>query len=216
MGMIINPFRYASAPVVPIALVTTGTNAAAQNGSSVTGLNTTGASLIIVGVISYYAINPTQPTLSDNKGNTWTALTAYQNASNTRRIRFYYCVSPTVGTGHNFTVAGNDTYSCPTVMAFSNAGIFDSNQNGSSGSGSSGSPGSVTPSQNNCVVVAGLYSSINIQPSAVIDSSFTEITGPVNALFAYKIQATAAAEAPTVSSLGASAWAATVAAFRHV
>lgn len=204
-----------AAPVTPISLVTSGTNAAAQNGSSVTGLNTTGVSLIVVGVISYYAINATQPTLSDNKGNTWTALTAYQNASNTRRIRFYYCVSPTVGTGHNFTVAGTDTYSSPTVLAFSNAGIFDGTENGSSGAGSPGAPGSITPSQNNCVVVAGLYSSINIQPSASIDSGFTEISGPTNALFAYKVHTTAAAEAPAMSSLGASAWASTIAAFRH-
>lgn len=203
-----------AAPLTPTSLIASGTNAAAQNGSSATGLNTTGAGLIIVGVISYYGINATQPTVSDNKGNTWTALTAYQNAPNTRRMRFYYCVSPIVGSGHNFTVSGTDTYSSPTVFAFSDPGIFDT-QNGNSGNGTPASMGSVTPSQDNCLIVAGLYSSLNIQPSAAVDSGFTEITSPVNALFAYKIQTTAAAENPVSTFFGANAWASSVIVFRH-
>lgn len=204
----------AAPPLTPTSLITSGNNAAAQNGASVTGLNTTGAGLIIVGVISYYGINATQPTLSDSKGNTWTPLTAFQYVPNTRRIRFYYCVSPIVGSGHNFTVSGTDTYSCPTVLAFSDPGIFDT-ENGNSGFGTPASMGAVTPSQNNCLVIAGIYTHLNTQPSASIDSGFTEIGSPVNALFAYKIQTTAAAEIPVTSSIGASNWASSVIVFRH-
>jgi hypothetical protein len=180
-------------------------------------VDTTGATLIVVATSHF---SPT-PTLSDSKGNTWTALTTYGPGS--YEVKMYYCVSPTVGSGHTFTLAGANTYPTFTVLGFSGGSLsspFDQ-QNGATGSSfDTVQPGSITPTQDNELVVTALSGALSGTPAS-IDSGFStpvQIANGSGAIFnaiAYKIQTTAAAVNPTWSvSATASTGAAAIASFK--
>lgn len=128
--------------------------AANLNGTTSTAIDTTGASLIVV---SFAYNNSFTPTLSDNKGNTYTALTAYGTAPT---VRLYYCISPTVGTGHTFTFGPSGITGAINVTAWSSSSspAYDKAVGGN-GSGSNifvaGNTTGVTPANNNSLLVAG-------------------------------------------------------------
>jgi hypothetical protein len=116
-------------------------------------INTTGATLIVIAVSSYSAAGA--PTISDSKGNTWTALTAKVNATAAVRTQLYYCYSPTGGSGHTFTATGF-CYASIHAFAFSGTtGTFDV-ENGTTGGTSPQSAGAITPALNGEVIIAAL------------------------------------------------------------
>lgn len=177
----------------------THTAGTSTNSTSVTtpSADTTGANFIIVSVSSFAGAG--EPTLSDSNGNTWTGLTAQTGA--VLRQRLFYCVAPSVGAGHTFTVSGASSFPALAVEAFSgvNATPFGT-QNGATDAGGTINTGSVTPSVANSLLVTGLAFN---SPTATttIDSSFikTDSTTPtpsdgVGAAMAYKI--TSGAENP--------------------
>lgn len=182
--------------------------AASADGADVTtgSLNTTGASLVVMFVASYAAV--AMPTISDSKGNTWTARTRYGPGAALSSSNFFYAQNPTVGSGHTFTATGpgiND-YPAICIIAFSGTAttsVYDV-ENGNNGSigQSTIQPGSVTPSQNGEVVLTGVTSTDTGTVS--INSGFTIADQTPNAVglnfggaLAYKIQPTAAAVNPT-------------------
>jgi len=183
--------------------------AGSTNGNNVTtaGITTTGANLIIIGVASY-SVN-TIETVSDSKSNTWTRLTIYTEGTGGgagARHTLYYCLAPTVGTGHTFTASGTTIFPSINVVAFSGAkvtAVFDV-ENGAAGFVYQ--PGSVTPSQNNSLIVTGIHSWQSSIPNT-INSGFTVSTTQnyiggqrFGAGLAYLIQSTAAAVNPTWTS----------------
>jgi hypothetical protein len=87
------------------------------NGATTSGIDTTGATLLVLGV-SDFTGGP-GVTISDSKGNTWTALTAFSNSAGAMRVRIYYAWNPSVGTGHTFTSAGTGVYTAIAASAFS-------------------------------------------------------------------------------------------------
>lgn len=192
-----------------------------SNGFSSGAIDTTGATLLVVAIGNYTGFSVT-PTLSDSKGNTWSQLTAKTHGE-TRSV-LYYCASPTVGSGHTFTIAGNSTYAAICVSAFSGAhsSPFDT-ENGSAWNGTSAQPGSVTPSEDSALVVSGLslrglYAT---GQSASINSGFTisdESLGvdlqSLHCALAYAIQTTATAVNPTWSWGTSDAFATTIAVFK--
>lgn len=179
-------------------------------------IDTTGADLIVIEVGWYTA--GTTPALSDSKGNTWTGLTA--RTQGTFRVRMFYCVSPTVGSGHTFTAAGTDSYPEIGVLAVSGVNAADAFDQESAGGGASAAtsvqPGSVTPDEANCLVVTGLVSEGS---SITINGGYTAIsvnnTGGANmgGGIAYLIQSSAAATNPTWSWTGSGTAAAAAAVF---
>ena len=70
------------------------------NGATTAAMDTTGASIIILGVV--YQATLTGP--SDSQSNTWTPLTLYDNGS--QALRIFYSVSPTTDAAHTFTIGG--------------------------------------------------------------------------------------------------------------
>lgn len=184
-----------------IALVANAAVAGA-NGGTTGAINTTGATLLVV-AISESAGG--QVTVSDNKSNTWTVLTGQDGSQPDSRI--YYVANPTVGAGHTFTSTGGSTFSVLSVAAFSGVVTtlpFDQ-QNGSSAapySNTTAKPGSITPTQDNEVVVCG-FGTVSDPGTLTIDSGFaitnqTPFTGGTNygGALAYLIQSTAAAVNP--------------------
>lgn len=187
-----------------------------------TAIDTTGANLIIIAVGWYSAGNPA---ISDSKSNTWTALTIKTNTGSGNN-RLWYCVNPTVGTGHTFT-NGTGNYSSVAVSAWSgaNATPFDV-ENGAIGAAIvTLATGSVTPGQDNELVIAGISLrglwGANSDDIVTIDNGFTisnQIPGVGNNRLsvgmAYKVQTTAAAVNPSWSWSHSDSVSVTIATFK--
>lgn len=187
-----------------MAIALVSSVSAVNNPDTVTtgSIDTTGATLLVMGISMD---SGGTPSVSDSKGNTWTALTA--STSGSTRSVIYYVANPTVGTGHTFTNAGNQNYSTIYVAAFSGVittSPFDQ-QNGATGTGASTLvAGSVTPSENNELVVTHLAFNAAGTPIS-INSSFIETTSErdfgsgnnYGGCMAYIVQTTAGAAAPT-------------------
>jgi len=165
-------------------------------------LTTTGASLIVVYSSAY--IGGSSITFSDSKSNTWTGLT---NIAASRNSRLWYAYNATVGTGHTFTLGGgggslfNQAF---CVMALSGAlttDPFDQQNTNSNSLQATIAPGSITPSNDNEIVITGYASGSQASPLS-IGSSFTIIDstlgdGHDNIGLAYLIQTSATAVNPT-------------------
>lgn len=194
-----------------IALIGAGVAAGSADSSNVTtaSYDTTGASLIVISTSILFTLGVT-PT--DSKGNTWTPLTSYGNATGNVVQKLYYCVNPTVGTGHTFSLATIGGLPSLAVLAFSTGSILDPGMDAGfspTTAVTSVQPGSLTPSKVNSLMVTGLTygTSGGAISSLVIDSGFVS---PAQAFVArsisnlgtgltYLIETTAVAKNPTWS-----------------
>lgn len=86
------------------------TSAGGGAGGTSPNIDTTGATFLIANGVADSGV----PTISDSKGNTWTAVpTIYGGSFPTfHRQRLFYVENPTVGTGHNFTCSGTNASAC--------------------------------------------------------------------------------------------------------
>jgi hypothetical protein len=134
-------------------------------------INTTGANEIAIAVASFNVIS----SVTDNMGNGYAiGLTAESGGSPNNQI--FYWNTPTVGSGHNFTVNGNSglyASACVFVM-YGVTGGYSGAQNANSVGYSSATcqGGSITPGSGQQVVVAGFGT---YAPTGVptLDSSYT-------------------------------------------
>lgn len=188
--------------------------------SSVTtdAIDTTGASLIVVSIAR--DTNSNQLNFSDSKSNTWN-LFAYAVQGSTSSL-LYWTRATSVGSGHTFSNTGAFNFSTLAVAAFSgNAPFIITDQKSSAGASSTTIlPGSITPTQDNELVVTSLAFSGAGTPVS-INGGFTE-TNEIdfnsgiyygNAL-AYLIQTSAAAANPTWTRTNSSPLASTIASFK--
>lgn len=173
----------------------THAGAISSNGSDATtgSLNTTGANLIVV-VAGWFG--GTVGSVTDSKSNTYTAL--FDNSAGSRGVQLYYCYAPTVGSGHTVTLAAG--FPAVDVLVFSGAAASPFDQESHD---VVSQPGSITPSEDNCVLVLGCVDSDT--GTRTVDQSFTvgdqndNAGNSVGTLSAYLIQTTAGAKNPTVS-----------------
>lgn len=188
-------------------------SAGGANGSTTGAIDTTGADFIALVVTSYVASGAA--TVSDSKGNTWSARTYYTGSVVAAQI--FYCQAPTVGSGHTFTCSGTSTFSTIAVEAFSGSTASPYDTESGAGNASSAStiqPGSITPSENNCLIISG--TGWNSSGSTTVDGGFSE-TGELSpgggnnfgTVMSYLIQTSAAAANPTVTFSPAYDYAAT-------
>jgi hypothetical protein len=192
-----------------IALVASVVAGSTDAGTITTaGVDTTGANLIVCVVAFDEMYDTSVSAVSDIKGNTWVGRTT-RTVTGGVRIRTYYAVNPTVGSGHTFTADKYPLLPAIGCLAFSGANTsapYDV-ENGTTATGvTSVQPGSVTPSEDNEVIVTGVASAQAIPTSAAINGGFTfELnnqggTGVDTTLFVgYLIQTSAAAANPTWS-----------------
>lgn len=186
--------------------------------SGTTGsVDTTGATLLVVIASAYNG----DPTITDSKGNTWNSLTSY---AGTVRVKIYYASNPTVGTGHTFSWSGG-TYTAIRALAYSGVATtspYDVENGATSGGATTLSTGSVTPSQNDSLIVAGwsagsaAASNLSINASLAIRG--TVRYGDGGSYFglagADYVQGTAAAINPAWSWTGSDYCAANIAVFK--
>jgi hypothetical protein len=204
----------------PIELVDS-VSAGSTDGNDVTtsAIDTSGANFLVLVLANYSASANT--VISDSKGNTWSTLTAYDEAPNAK-VQIYYVESPIVGAGHTFSGTGTTDFPAIAVAAFKNVkatGSFDQeNGDASSGNFSSKQTGSVTPSFNNELLIAG--NSTNFTDTVSINSGFTlvenvtfTVSEHLGCAMAYKIQTALNAENPEFTYSGSSDSATCIATF---
>lgn len=167
--------------------------------------DTTGANLIVAFVSAGYATNGT---LTDTKSNSYTQATPVTGPGFNVGSLFYAAGSLTVGSGHALTYdvsPGGGLYPALCWAAFSGAASSPLDQeNQNSGASTPLVTGSVTPSEDDELLVTGLGWDQNATSS--INSSFTKTTdAPYNAgtglaaSMAYLIQTSASAVNPAWS-----------------
>lgn len=172
-------------------------------GSTTSGIDTTGATLLVA-VAPYYTT--ATMTMSDSKSNTWVQIGTYGGTD--PKVGVWYVKNPTsVGTSHTFSCLGTGSYASIAVSAYS--GTDTSALVDQSAGANAASPGSITPSVNDCVVVAVL--GMHGANAPTIDSGFTLTNGMAENFsygvgMAYKVQTTAAAVNPTWSATGGSSF----------
>lgn len=205
-SVLVTAQTYITMTTLPKLLTHTG--AGSTDGYTVTtsGIDTTGASLLIVAATSSYAQK-----ISDSNGNTWTATNRIGGDGQGGNIQIFYCANPTVGTGHTFTSeyvnypSGSQTYPALAVAAFANtkqSGTADINV-GVYVNASSGGPGTGTPTYSGELIVTAAGTSA----VAAVDSGFS-ITDAVSlagglhygVALAYLVENAAAPKSPTWST----------------
>jgi hypothetical protein len=205
----------------PAASVAAGSS---NGGSSVTtaSIDTTSCvsnCLIVVGV-TYYGIN-TAPAITDSESNTYTCLTERKITDGATRI--CYKQNATVDATHTFTATGAASFPSIAVQAWSGGRTASSadQQNGANATGTSLAAGSVTPSEDNELVVTTVNNYTDTGTSRTINGSYT-ITNQVGyslgqhfpIALAWKVQTTAAATNPTWSWTGSQPANAAIATFK--
>jgi hypothetical protein len=185
--------------------------AGSTNSSSVTtsGINTTGATLLLAAVSSYTGL----AAVTDSLGNIWQTS---KNTTVAASLVVYYCANPKTGASHTFTATCLSGASSPAiaVQAFGGVDTLLAQPTLVSGSGVTSIQGAiVTPIFPNCFVVSAVS---HFQTATTINMSFAAETvngssGSCCAVgLAYLIQTTATAENPTWSWTGSSGSASTI------
>lgn len=132
-----------------------------------TAINTVGASLFVAFVANW----TNQGVLSDNQGNTWTALSNTQWASNSGIGKLYYCQSPITNASHTFSFTNTDAGFA--IIAFSEVGTFDTIQSVASNLTPPCGAGAITPATANSIIVAGFGCSHETMADMAIGGGFT-------------------------------------------
>jgi hypothetical protein len=176
-----------SAPTITlVAEVHTGRATTSTNGGTSAAIDTTGATLIVISVS--WASNPI--TLSDSKGNTWTALT--QRTFSFDRHQLFYRLTPTVGAGHTFSVTGTSIVAGWHVYAFAGVASYQTESGASAGSGNSLACGAVTPTLNGALLVTGLCSAPTAAETDAAGPEGTWVRTQISYVASNQIQASAA------------------------
>lgn len=177
-------------------------------GAAVTtnAINTTGAQLLLVGVGYYYPSG--NPAIGDSKSNTWFPLGAQAAGASGEGVQTFYAVNPIVGSGHTFT---NSTanFSSVAVSAWGAVTpVHDQESGNNVVLATSVAAGSVTPSENDELVLAVLCvrdlgstgDTVSINGGFTISDQIPGLgANRLSVGMAYLVQTTAAAANPTWS-----------------
>lgn len=173
-GKITTPVATAQAAVPFSVIVSTIQTSLDGNTVTTPSIDTTGATLLVLGFTFYTggsATNP--PTVTDSKSNVWTPLVVSSVAANMGSI-LYYSTNPVVGSGHTFTETASNSFPSIAILAVSGGlspNVFDQqNGNNNNGGGSSITTQNVTPSADNELLVTVVNAENT--PTYTIDSSF--------------------------------------------
>ncbi len=205
-----------------IALLT-HTAAGTSNNNDITSsaIDTSGASLLVLGCHDFDTA--ALSVITDSKSNTWVPRTSYLNTGLERITLFYAQGSITVGSGHTFTATRTLAY--PSIYAASFSGVhatpYDTENGAASLSAAGFAPGSITPSEDNCLIISAVVTgSAGTAAPYTVGSGMTLLdelganSGGWGGGMAYKIQTSTAAINPTWSYTDTQRAAATIASFK--
>lgn len=196
----------------PIAHVEAGLG---SSGGTTGSMDSTGANFLVA-ALSRYAPGG-GANLSDSKANTWIPLT--EQIFSFSAIKLYYCVSPSVGSGHTFSTTSWYPALCVLAFSGSHASPYEA-ENGSGGTAATMQAGSgVSPSEDNELVIAAVAPTDG-SGNIAIDGGFTKYDVPwtsgVNegCGIGYLIQTSKAAANPTWTMDASSPVTAAIACFK--
>lgn len=204
-----------------ISLVTSSSQLSTSgNGFTSASIDTTGANFIVIAFVR----NATGGTISDSKGNTWTALTDRQGGFADRFTRLFYAENAIVGTGHTFTCTGSSNFPAMYIAAYSgmaSSSSFDAETGNGIDFTNSIQPGSITPANTGELLVFGFSQEDTTAPT--INQSFTFVlNNPGGGAFghtagglAHIIETSIVAKNPTLTSSGATRMSCAMAAFKE-
>ncbi len=200
-----------------IALVVSVAKQGAATTVTTSNIDTTGCDLLVANIFWSNGANAVAA-VTDSKGNTWTAATKY-NASDAAN-RFYWCKPSSVGSGHNFTIGVPNVYGGIIVLGFSGVKAtspLDGTNGATSASASSLATGSLTPSEDNCLLIYAATTAGNI--TAVDVGTLQETANGISGTtygggVGYEIQTTATARNPSFSASVTNQMAASILAFK--
>lgn len=205
------------------ARVTALCGGGSTDGNTVTSnsVDTTGATLLVVLGANYQG-SPA-PAITDSKSNSWTGPVVSASHTDTERVSIWYSIPTSVGSGHTFTATQTTSYPSILVYGFSGgaaSSVFDQS-NGNTVSGPSTiQTGSVTPSQDNELLMT-VVSSGDGTGASTIDSGFSlkeSVLYSAGLRFgcavSFKIQTAAGAENPTWTMAAATSASAVIATFK--
>lgn len=203
-----------------IALVVSVAKQGAIAGVTTTGIDTTGCDLLVANI---FWSNGSKPTalVTDSVGinsNTWTPAPK-RNASDAAN-RFYWCQPTHVGSGHTFTIGPPNVYGGIIVMGFSGVKVsspLDQENGANSSSTAALHTGSVTPTEDNELVIFAATTAGNI--NSVDAGTLEEVANGIGGVtygggVGYVIQTTAAAINPEFSASVTSQMAASILTFK--
>ena len=195
----------AAPPPAAIALVTSG-QAQTNGTTTVSGLNTTGATLLLVCNAADGGTDGAS-VVTDSKSNTWTRINQIANGSGSH-ASLWYSTPTSVGASHDFSFNGAFG-SATMVQAFSGTAtvsVLDGSATSNSGSFLGNlQPGSRTPAANGsllatCLSMQAGTAAETINSGFTISSDMSDAGGTrYPGAFAYLIQSTAAPVNPTWS-----------------
>lgn len=176
------------------------------SGGTSSPINTTGANLLVISLSVFN--QAVTPIVSDSFGNTWLIAKFVYDTPNSFGTAFMYCLHPTVGAGHTFSIGGS--FGTGSAYAYSGVSALDqSNGTTDITGGTTAQTGSITPTANGALILASMASSIDPSPSTLpitINDGFTmEFAEPYTnsnyfgSATAQLIQGSAAAINPTFS-----------------
>jgi hypothetical protein len=149
----------------PTQVATATTNTASGSTPATSGIDTTGAGLLLVHQLMTFPAGdgsfPGNPGFTDSKSSTWTCLTEYASGAPRKARLCYTCVTDgsKVGSGHTIQPTADTDDITYVFSAYSVVGngigcfVSGTDAGGSSGGGFSLAPGSVTPSATDDLVV---------------------------------------------------------------
>lgn len=201
-------------------------------GGTTTGVDTTGATLLLVSIMCYQGSGSNSPypsgagQFTDSYSNTWTLRENFSCGANggTQDFHLYLfeCVSPTVGTGHTFTITtGNICYPNLAMEAWSGnlaSSPFDQLSyavDDTFAAGKTGHCGSLTPAQSGSLIYTaasaanGTGSPYSVDSSVTIDDQSNGVGSHSYGLaHGHYVQGAAAAINPqwTITTAGGSVW----------
>ncbi len=188
----------------PIALIAFTHKASTGLGGSVTtdAIVTTGANHCSIS-ISYFPGLPAS-SVDDSQHNTWTPRTPATGSASA--VILYDAKNITTSAVHTFTVNGAASIPGVVVGCFSNVNTtsdFDVENGNHNNSTTTIQPGSVTPGQNNSLIISAM-ANCNTVTTFAVDASMTIVDTQPNVggqscgvSMAYKVQTTATAINPT-------------------
>jgi hypothetical protein len=201
---------------------TNGFTTSAGNGTAAS-LNTSGANIIWVSLTCQDGVSCP---LTDSVGNTYTALASYGTGSGAGVQTLFYVYAPTTSATHTWTVSCSTCYPSLTVIAASGAASspYDGTNPGTTAIATSSQPsvGGILPTQNNEIVITGLFISTGAS-SLSINSGFTVYSSDIvyfassahyGSAIAYLIQTMATTVTPVWSWSTLTSSASSVAAFK--
>ncbi len=165
----------------------------------------TGATGIVLAITSFQGV--ASPTPSDSSMNTWTASATAENAAN-EKISMWYVANPSTSAMQTFSVSGVTTFPVVCVVGFSHSKLtapLDQTSTNTTGADTTLDTGSVTPSEDNEILLVGLAYGPTTGTTVSIDSGFN--TPPDNVDYSpgnnfggaisFLVQSTAGALNPT-------------------